>query len=135
MKWEQRSGRTLRLHVLDQHAIYSGLLEGIPTDRLNERIVNYAIEQAREKWKLEPYLIEPVATPIKISRPYPFGEPMKLPRICCKAFFSSSGDDPVHSFDLPIIWFQEDFAFPIEPDIEEMITQLDWREHAHEVEL
>ena len=120
------SGRTIHLTSLRQEAVYYGLLEGLPTREMNAESIEELRSQARERTGFEPYLIEPTQKPIQVSGPYPFGEPAALPAISCVAEFVSSGKDPDYSSHLTVIWFQEDYAFPIEPQIEASLVALDW---------
>src|SRR4051812_34654408 len=85
-----RSGREVRVLTLRQEAVYSGLIEGLPTKQMNQRIIERLLtEERRPEW--EPYLIVPEETPIAYSgdRPYPFGDPAALPEISCVAHLNS----------------------------------------------
>jgi hypothetical protein len=129
------SGRTIRLLALRQWAIYGGLLEGLPTRKINASIIASARTDARERDGNEPHLIEPVQTSIDYDGRYPFGEPARLPRIGCVGTFVSSGRDPVHVTCLTVIWFQDGYAFPLSSEAATAIRALDWETLAAQHEL
>jgi uncharacterized protein (TIGR02996 family) len=129
-----RSGRSLRLGALKQGGIYSGH-EGLPTTELNERRIESILSSEREHSGTEPYLIRANERPIKLheDRSYAFGAPAVLPWIVCAGRFRSSSpaQDPNRkSSKLTVIWFQDEFAFPIDPAIREQIRAIDWEKHA-----
>jgi hypothetical protein len=71
-------GRRVKIERLEQYFTYAGLLEGAPTDRMNERIMREAVEEERKRsYSEQPYLVPPVISPIEWDRehPYPFGRP------------------------------------------------------------
>jgi hypothetical protein len=122
-------GRTVYLRWLQQHEVYAGLLEGLPTRDMNERHIRSLVEDARKRTSAAPYLVPPTESPIDYGGPYPFGEPVALPRIACVGHFESLSParDPSQDYSgLIIIWFQEDYAFPIEPEALEQILAVDW---------
>jgi uncharacterized protein (TIGR02996 family) len=131
-----RSGRVVCLLEIRQFCIYEGLLEGLPTTELNQRIIEELLAEERNRPPGgEPYLIRPVETPIERprDRPYPFGQPARLPGIGCVGRFSSSqpARDPRRHFsELVVIWFQGEFALPIDPQVWEQLLLIDWDQHA-----
>ena len=129
------SGRTIRLHSLDQRAVYAGLLEGLPTREMNARTIDAVIREARARTKQEPFLIAPTQTRIEYEGRYPFGEPAALPGIECVADFVSSGKDPLRYTALTVIWFQDDYAFPLSAEAAATLTALDWNAHSTDQEL
>ena len=128
------SGRTIWLDSLRQWHVYSGLLEGLPTREMNDEQVEHMRADARERTGHEPHLIAPVQTAIAYEGRYPFGEPARLPPIACEAAFESAGKDPLHFAQLTVIWFQDDYAFPLSPEAEAAIVSLDWDRLADEQE-
>ncbi len=113
---------------IKQWHTYGGLLEGIPTDKLNERIINRVKKEAKEFSGIEEtYLIEPKQKPIDYEGKYPFGSPASLPRVTCVAELWHhdvfKNKDKMFS-SLCIIWFQEDYAFPIDKDILNKIKEV-----------
>jgi hypothetical protein len=137
---ELTSRRGVDLGFLSQRLTYGGLLEGLPTIALNERIIARVVQEEQDAcdgWA--PYLIPPTQTLIEYhdDRPYPFGEPAALPRILCVARFRSyrpARDTTMDYSQLSVIWFQEDFAFPIDAMVLDALRQLDWEQHAHDAE-
>jgi hypothetical protein len=132
---QMASGRSISLAALNQSRTYEGLLEGVPTDKMNKRHVDSALKKAHELWKQRPYLIPPVETPIKFEREYPFGVPAEIPGITCFARFRSH--QPVGQGDyseLTLVWFQSEFALPIDEEILVHICAMDWNKHATDYE-
>jgi hypothetical protein len=129
------SGREIQLTELRQEAVYFGLLEGLPTREMNQEQIDRLIEQTTERTGLAPHLIEPVQTPIVLKgKPYPFGDPARLPDIACVADFMSTGRDVRYFTSLTVIWFQDDYAFPLGESMRAALHALDWDAHAHESE-
>ncbi len=127
------NGRVIRLVAIDQWGTYSGLLEGIPTKEMNERYIRRTLENVRDRWHFEPYLIQPIETPIELGREYPFGTPASIPDITCVGRFDCfdiARDKSMDGSTLRIVWFQSDFAFPIDSAIQEHIYSLDWEKYA-----
>jgi hypothetical protein len=127
------SGRKIRLRAIDQWETYSGLLEGVPTHEMNERIIKRALEAAEQRWHFEPFLIRPEEASIDIGREYPFGTPASIPGIVCMAIFDcfeTARDKSKDGSTLPVVWFQTDFAFPIDEAIQAQIKSLDWEKFA-----
>jgi uncharacterized protein (TIGR02996 family) len=133
-----RSGRDVYLRELQQSGVYDGLLEGLPTTEMNQRIINRLVAAERERlFGHDPYLIRPGETPIDYARdePYPFGQPASLPSVACVGRFSSfqPARDPSRDYSvLVVIWFQEEFALPIDPEVWEKLLAIDWQQHARD---
>lgn len=129
-----QQGRTILLHSLFQYRTYSCLLEGFPYRKLNRELVHRALEYAREKlWgDAEPFLIEPVERPMQLKDVGDLGddpEPVKLPDVVCLGDFESNEparDRECDCSSLKIVWFQDAWAFPIDPEIERRIVGMDW---------
>ncbi len=136
------SGREIRLMELQQSWTYEGLLEGLPTDRMNKRHLDGLLSERRGK----PYpqgpvhLIVPTERPIEYSadRPYPFGTPAELPHVTCIGRFESRAvarEESCYYSGLVVIWFQDEFAYPIDPGVMEKLRALDWERLAVDVEM
>jgi hypothetical protein len=128
------SGRRLYLKNLRQYLTYGGLLEGLPTVEMNQRIIESLIHDNRDKRHgCDPYLIQPTERPIEIGRKYPFGTPSSLPGVVCIGWFDSHKPARSPTSDmssLVVIWFQEDFAFPIDQEVLTSLLGIDWEKHA-----
>src|SRR5262249_20215418 len=110
---------------------YEGLLEGVPTTTINKRHMDGLVAEQRKKRRDNAvYLVTPVETPIDlgVSAPRSFGPPARLPGVTCVGSFRSAPivESPGCFSELTIIWFQSDFAMPIDPTVLEEITRLDW---------
>jgi len=129
-------GRIADVSSIRQELTYGGLLEGLPTDRLNQRIIEGLLrgERGTGTSAEEPYLVPPTARPIKLhdDRPYPFGTPEALPAVTCVAHLTSSParDTMRDGSALTVIWFQDDYAFPIDPHVLDHLHGLDWKGRA-----
>jgi hypothetical protein len=123
------TGRELGLQELAQQLTYEGLLEGLPTRESNRSRLDRLVA---ERAKVRPvYLVAPIETPIDPGpgRTYPFGSPAALPEVTCIGRFRSEpiGEkDPICYSELTIVWFQSEFAMPIERAVLEEIARLDW---------
>lgn len=121
--------------ALNQFQTYEGLIEGVPTTKLNKSIINSSIKKANEFWKDKPCLIEPKEELLDIGQDYPFGTPTTIPRIQCAARFRCL--TPVQQYDyseLTILWFQDEFALPIDSSVRDEIVNLRWANNAIDYE-
>jgi hypothetical protein len=110
---------------------------------MNREIVEKSIDAARSKLWLAgtPYLIHPVETSLAFrtdnywEKLGPGYEPASIPEITCLAQFDclDTALNPVADFSsLSIVWFQDEFALPIDPSILQSIRAIDWRAYAKE---
>jgi len=132
--FELASGRTIDLLALDQYFTYEGLLAGVPTREMNQEMIDRLI--ARYVHPAEygvPVLLEPEQQPREASDHRRIrGTPATLPSVTCIARFNSDGQlgtDDIWSV-LRVIWFQDQFAFPIEDRVLRQIAEMDWETHA-----
>ena len=135
------SRRTISLDELHQHLTYAGLLEGLPTRKLNKDILSELKDTVHNKiWaSTTPHIIKPHESPVKLSderKAYyqargPEWEPVILPKIICIGHFMSDAitDDFMFS-SLTIVWFQEDWMMPIDNTILQQIKSINWDKHA-----
>jgi uncharacterized protein (TIGR02996 family) len=135
-----RPGRSTLLREFRQWSFYEGLMAGCPTSEDNRESLERLVQNERERGGDEPYLIQPVERP----KPFPDGHPLKgvstesrglFPAVACVGRFTSfdaARDPQRHASTLTVIWFQDEFAFPIEPAIREHIRAIDWEKHAHD---
>ena len=132
--FELSTGRTIQLLALDQYYTYEGLLAGIPTREMNQEMMDRLI--ARYVHPAEygvPLLLEPEQRPLDAPEHRPVhGTPAALPSVTCVARFDSDGQLGTNDIwsVLRLIWFQEDFAFPIEDRALRQIAEIDWERHA-----
>jgi hypothetical protein len=111
----------ISIQKITQWAIYSGLLEGMPTTRMNKQILEDSEREAKKMCGFNNvYVIIPQETPIPYEGKYQFGNPASLPGVICIAILRSAfafRDKTKDISMLGLVWFQKDYAFPIEPDI------------------
>ncbi len=131
MELRLNSGRIVHLGELRQWEVYEWLWEGLPTKESNQRCLKRIIEENQSDYG-EPLLIEPEEMPIPYieGKRYPFGEPAAFPRIACIARFRSSPARDVQKdySGLIVVWFQNDFAFPIDPKVHLLLQTINWDE-------
>ncbi|AWM40610.1 hypothetical protein GobsT_08630 [Gemmata obscuriglobus] len=129
-----RAGREIRLNALRQWNFYAGLLEGAPTTQMNREHVQRIVAEEQLRRGEVPYLVQPRESPIEQVAPHraPCG---LLPAIVCVGEFDSfepTRDKNQDGSQLTIIWFQDDYAFPIDPAAREQIRAIDWDTYAHD---
>ena len=132
--FELSAGRTIQLLALDQYYTYEGLLLGVPTREMNQEMIDRLI--ARHVHPAEygvPLLLEPEQQPLDVpEHRQVVGTPATLPSVTCIARFDSDGQlgtDDIWSV-LRVIWFQDEFAFPIAERALQQIAEIDWETHA-----
>lgn len=132
------TGRWIHFTYLTQHSTYGGLIEGVPSRRLNQNMIDRALDKARTFGPGRVALIPPVVTPFdgpqrELDEPPRFYE--RLPATTCFGQFRSDViGDPYETYScLGIVWFQDSFALPIAVEIEAAIRQLDWDQLAADV--
>lgn len=132
-RFKLANGREIHIVAINQWETYQGLLEGVPTIEMNARRIAYAKGEARRLWGCEPLLIHPTEVAIVLGRQYPFGTPASIPNVTCIALFrcyDTARDESMDGSELPLVWFQPEFAFPIEGSVRESIHFFDWENFA-----
>lgn len=120
--------RTVEPLSLSQDAVYADVLEGVPNRDINARILESAVETAKRMHGGAPVLITPTQRPLG-----PNPAQVSLPRLRCIARFRSpdaARDPAAERSEACLVWFQEDFAFPIAPEVAQAMLELDWTEIA-----
>jgi hypothetical protein len=122
---------SIRLIALHQSLVYSGLIEGVPHEEMNERLIEGSVRDARKAFgHEEPFLIVPVQEPLDIGREYPFGKPATIPGVQCIAYFQClfpTPRDPARAYSaMTVVWFQKQFAMPIDEEVLAKIQAIDW---------
>jgi hypothetical protein len=134
-EFELLTGRTIRLVGLDQHWTYGGLLAGHPSREMNRHIMRQLVAgHTRPAGCGVPVLLEPLETPVeKVPFDPDWSTAADLPAITCIArFMSDVRPDDADSIasTLCVIWFQDEFAFPVDPHIRVEFAALDWESRA-----
>ena len=130
--------KSVIIKSIHQWMTYGGLLEGLPTDRMNKNILERLPDQIKQHcgdWPF--YILEPIQTPIEFDDNYIFGKPMKLPSVICiidLTFHKAVRNPQMHGSSLIIAWFQNSYAFPIEDEIIEKFKKLAWSQYARDFE-
>jgi hypothetical protein len=132
--FELLTGRTIRLARLDQHWTYGGLLAGHPNREMNRHIMDQLIAPHNApRGGPTPVLFEPIETTVEKSSDPSWTDAATLPAVTCVAEFMSGAlaDDPLgFASALRVIWFQDEFAFPIDPGVLVELAALDWEHQA-----
>jgi hypothetical protein len=118
------------LSSLYERWTYIGLLDGTPTPDLNRRIV----DEERERYRgaeHQPLLIEPLQTPhVRYPR-----EHARLPQVFCVGHFQAGcyvADDLSWRSELTLLWWQDDWALPIDTSVLSKVRQFAWRDFAYD---
>jgi hypothetical protein len=129
-----KDGRTIYLEQLFQYRTYNWLMAGFPDPGANQEIVLSASRYVEEKlWGSgQPHVIQPVERPVEVPdevrQKYLY--PLRLlPYTVCLAVFESlpPARDPAQAYSfLKVVWFQDEFALPVDPHIEEHLRAMDW---------
>lgn len=143
------TGREISLVHLRQSLTYYGVLCGLPYREGNARKVREVLAEAQRFGPegLVPRLIPPAIEPISLPPPHPvvlkksgmtaeqyavFRAAMhheRLPAVACIGVFDSAGlnmpgSEPYSS--MTIVWFQKEFALPIDDGVLSQIRRRDW---------
>ena len=120
--------KKVTIKTIKQWETYGGLLEGVPTKRSNKRTIERTKKEAKKITGVHQiFLIETEQKPIEHIKNYVFGTPASLPKITCVAelWYNDVFRDKNKMFSsLCIIWYQEDYAFPIEEHILDAIKEI-----------
>jgi uncharacterized protein (TIGR02996 family) len=132
----QMGGRRVSLRALRQWHTYWGLLEGTPDRRLNDCLIEDAVAKGRGQGQgREPHLIAPSRRDY-LQRPGDMAEidawyrrPSEwLPTVVCVATFTALLSE------LTVVWFQDEYAPPIEEPTLNELRKLDWQALATQFE-
>lgn len=140
-------GRRAKLESLDQQMTYAGLMEGTPDKRSNDRSIQSSLSAAAKLCVPDavPFLIPPrrrdyLRVPNDMSidaRLSPNRFPEWLPLVRCIASLTDiqPARDRTRDFSaLVVMWYQDEFAFPIDPYALESLRNLDWDALATDVD-
>ena len=132
MKIELNSGREIFLDSIYQYHTYGGLLAGYPNKEMNNRYIKNDMKSALEKMNAEvTYLVPPSLIEMEINERArrEYKDAIRIPYITCYGQFESSvitGDDRNDASWLTIVWYQDDFALPLDESVLEHIKTIDW---------
>lgn len=131
--------RGIALTELRLRSTYSGLIEGVPTRQVNERIIAHLLRTAESSYPGRPvHLIPPEVTARGGSNHR--GEPFEdLPAVACIGAFDSDEIDPAHNSGwyfsaLVVVWFQATADPPTNDNAPAGLRSLPWDELARDFE-
>jgi hypothetical protein len=136
MKIELNSGREIFLNSIYQEHTYEGLLAGYPNKEMNDRYIKRNMESALEKMSAtKAYLVSPPMFEVEVHKKirHHYKDALRMPYIVCFGQFDSSvlkRDDINDGSCLTIVWYQDDFAMPIDESVIEHIKTIDWEKEA-----
>jgi hypothetical protein len=109
----------VRAHLieLEQHGTYEGLLDGGPTHRVNEMLLENA---TLFSGRIPTYVVRPPERLAETRFVGPHGPILFMPSRQCRGQFESGG------YRLNIVWFQDDWAPPMNPAVLEDLKALDF---------
>ncbi|WP_147341265.1 hypothetical protein [Actinomadura logoneensis] len=127
-----RVGKLL-LTSLNVTQTYGGLIEGGPSKRFNDRLVQRALESA-SRGEMPVHLVPPV---IKLDERRPHDPTEVLPPLRCIGFFHGPPTPRAVGdwwrTDLVVVWFQEPSERILHPDVEAQMWDLPWEEKARDL--
>ncbi len=140
------TGRKINLQNLEQHRTYSGMLEGLPSPELNDRIIECLVS-SHTRYEEAPLVIhaprglEHLHEDEKPAFERSRLNPEILPCITCIGSFESNEptargaveDEDACASRVKLIWFQDEWAMPIAPEIIEKIKAFDWDSLAYDI--
>lgn len=139
MKLTFKNNLEVSVESIEQRRTYSGWLMGLPTEESNEEMLDDLPEFAQQRYgnrKRAIHLIKPIQKAIE-SEGESERKPAMLPTITCIASLRSYYhvlDKDMDYSELILIWFQEEFAFPIDKEVLAKIKEIDWIKVAQDME-
>jgi hypothetical protein len=143
-----RSGRTITLEGLDQRMTYAGLLEGTPDAKWNDGHLERALQEAERHCVhgAKPHLILPPRRDYlrepgdmrQIIEEFPYRIPEWLPMVQCIGSFKDvvTARDPTRDLSvLVVVWFQDEYALPIQQPALGQLLELDWQSLATDIDI
>lgn len=140
------SGRTVILRSLHQSMTYAGWMEGVPSADWNDRIVAGSLKDAERQGVegAKPWLIPPARRDYLRQRGDMAGcqsvrglAPEWLPMVTCVGVLQDSKPvrDPSKALSvLTVVWYQDEFALPINAAVFELLRSVDWKRLAMDIE-
>ena len=125
--------KKIHMTKIEQRYSYDGLISGLPDSDINDRIISHALSEAYRLSYSNTHLIEPQRTKVKYTSAGRTAEYEKIPGIRCIAAFKCydpAKDEKADQSKLSLVWFQNNFAMPIEENVRNAIKALDWNELA-----
>ena len=129
---ETPEGKSVFAMELLQYAAYDGLFEGPSHASWNTKIMKAAVGRARKPGWREPLLIEPEHRPVPEAGASK--DPFEMiPGVVCIAYLQAlRHDNPNVWYELPVVWFQDELAPPIDARVLHAIEELDWQKLGEE---
>jgi hypothetical protein len=125
---------TICIEALHQSLTYAGVLEGYPNHDRNRFFIRKSVEFARKLFNFrEPYVIVPIETAIELNDDNDVTTIFVLPAVCCIGSFTAAIPTKPGAGDysmLTVVWFQDDWAFPIQDNILRALRALPWMDIA-----
>ena len=136
LEMELDDGRIVRLKEIEQWLVYDGLLDGYPTERLNDCLVDHIMASSAAGGRRAVLITPEQIRSVGLGGTAAGEEPATLlPRTAIRARFDSleplaGGGD---FSELSVIWFQHSWALPIDGGVVEKIRAIDWAGSARDM--
>ncbi|MFI7366422.1 hypothetical protein ACIBO4_30185 [Streptomyces sp. NPDC050149] len=133
------SRRGIALTELRLRSTYGGLIAGVPTQQVNERIVARLVRTAEDAYPGRPVHLIPPDVTARGGTSHR-GEPIEdLPAVACVGMFDSAEIDPAHNSGwyfsaLVVVWFQPTPDPPTNDNAPVGLRSLAWDELARDFE-
>jgi hypothetical protein len=132
-RFQLKDGTEVWIDWLNQACTYGGMLEGYPSLRLNELLVESRIDAVQERYGCKLHVIDPIVRERPEKSP-PGRDPwVELPRIECVAQLGSRSVGEFGS-RLVLLWYQPQFAMPILDYVLRRIHSLNWADTAESID-
>lgn len=141
-----RCGRRVTLQSLDQWMTYDGWLEGVPSREWNDGIVAGSLREAERRGAggARPFLIAPARRgdlrepgDMAGTRAMSDQAPEWLPMVTCVGVLRDltpiRGASKAGSM-LTVLWFQDEYALPIDVSVLRQLQSLDWERLAADID-
>ena len=133
------SGRSIDLSDVRMTSTYSGMLEGYPFRRWNDRKIEGLIKATE---KTSPWVPVHLVPPVREHPDHPagsFGPVELLPSVTCVGLFDSQAIDPeldsvMHYSALTVVWFQASPVVPSGDDADHGLLSIRWDDVAKDFE-
>lgn len=136
------SGRDIHLTYLEVDSTYHGLLEGYPSELMNDRRLAALASWGHNQYRQTPvHVVTPPRRRLEHQpRNLPFGAAEMLPVVGCRGRFESDPVEDGHEcFEyrsyLNIAWFQDDLSADVASFVTAVVADLDWDALARDEEL
>ena len=126
-------GIEVNITQIRQSLTYKSQLEGIPSPQDNLKIIEQAAQTLKSYTGLdEIFIIKPAMVPVPLDILMPYDQTKEtLPKITCmiKVMHHQAWRDTEMDYsELGILWFQQEFAFPIDQEVLKQMADIPFKD-------